>query len=189
MTTTSALGLVAAAAVLAATGTLIHHRRRLYRRQISAPRQLLPNEALMPVIADDLRSGHTVTMSVRGYSMRPLIEHERDKVLLAAVDRPLRRGDVILAEYAPKRYALHRLIRITPERITMQGDGNPYQTETFPPEAVMGRALGFYRRGSDKLLSVDSWQWRAYSHLWMALTPVRRYLLGLHRRLWFPLFR
>ena len=166
-----------------------HHRHNLQRTRKAGRRCVqIPNDKLIPYIAADVRSGHTVTFTVRGYSMRPFIEHERDKVVLAPIDSPLRRGDVILAEIAPKRYAMHRIIKLSAESITMQGDGNPWQTETFPPSAIIGRAKAFYRKGSDKPVSVESLTWRIYSRLWMAFKPVRRYLLALHRRLWLPLF-
>lgn len=163
---------------------LLGRFRRLHRKQrLQHHRVEIPNEKLIPYIAADIKRGHTVTIIVRGVSMRPFIEHERDKVVLSPITTPLQVGDVVLAEYAPKRYALHRIIKLSDSSITMQGDGNPYQTETFPPEAVIGRATAFYRKGSSTPLSVESRTWRIYSRIWMALTPIRRYLLGIHRRL------
>lgn len=173
-------GLFVVVAMLIALRTF---RRKRRKRRLQYNRVEIPNEKLIPYIAADIKRGHTVTIIVRGVSMRPFIEHERDKVVLAPITKPLAVGDVILAEYAPKRYALHRIIKLTADSITMQGDGNPYQTETFPPQAVIGRATAFYRKGSSTPLSVESRTWRIYSRIWMALTPIRRYLLGIHRRL------
>ncbi|MBR1446041.1 MAG: hypothetical protein IJ586_02995, partial [Alloprevotella sp.] len=83
---------------------LLGRVRRLHRKQrLQHHRVEIPNEKLIPYIAADIKRGHTVTIIVRGVSMRPFIEHERDKVVLAPITKPLAVGDVILAEYAPKR--------------------------------------------------------------------------------------
>ena len=66
----------------------------------------------------------SVTITVRGYSMRPFLEDRRDKVILIPPRAP-RIGEVVLAEVDDKRYALHRVIKKEGETYTMQGDGNP----------------------------------------------------------------
>ena len=58
----------------------------------------LSNEILIPKIADDIRQGYTVTLPLRGFSMRPYLEDGRDKALLVPVTSELRIGDVVLAE-------------------------------------------------------------------------------------------
>ena len=42
----------------------------------------IPNKILMPEIVKMLNEGHTVTLRLKGYSMRPFLEDERDKALL-----------------------------------------------------------------------------------------------------------
>ena len=82
----------------------------------------------------------SVTFVVRGYSMRPFVEHERDKVILVPPRTP-KVGDVVLAEIAAKRYALHRVIKIKDGIYTMQGDGNPTSlVEHFTEEKIVGIA-------------------------------------------------
>lgn len=123
----------------------------------------------------------SVTFVVRGFSMRPFIEHERDKVILVPPRRP-KVGDVVLAEIAKKRYALHRVIKIDGDRFIMQGDGNPTRlTESFTMEGVVGIAEAFVRKG--KVVPVTSRKWRYYSTAWRLLKPVRRILLAIYRRI------
>ncbi len=123
----------------------------------------------------------SVTFVVRGFSMRPFIEHERDKVILVPPRRP-KVGDVVLAEIAKKRYALHRVIKIDGDRFIMQGDGNPTRlTETFTMEDVVGIAEAFVRKG--KVVPVTSRKWRYYSTAWRLLKPMRRILLAIYRRI------
>ena len=48
------------------------------------------------LIRERIASGQTVEMSPRGVSMLPIIKEGRDSVILAPVDRPIERYDVIL---------------------------------------------------------------------------------------------
>lgn len=136
----------------------------------------IPNEILIPQVAELVKKGHTVTLPLRGFSMRPYLEDQRDKALLTSVPLYLNVGDVILAQIAPKRYALHRIVEIKGDIITMYGDGN-FSPEYIERQDVLALAIGFYRKGKDKLDTVEGMKYRIYWHLWIKLRPIRRYLL------------
>lgn len=138
--------------------------------------QFLANEVLIPEIKKLIDEGQTVTFRVRGRSMRPMIEGDRDSVVLVPCDpATIRKGDVILAEVAPKRYVLHRIVAVDGDRLTMRGDGNLMGTETFSRQYVIGRAEAFIRKG--RKLRMDSLRWRMYSCFWTHTLSWRRYLL------------
>lgn len=121
----------------------------------------------------------SVTFTVRGFSMRPFLENGRDKVVITPPQEP-QIGQVVLAEYAPKRYALHRIIAIDGNKITMQGDGNRLsQTESFPAEKLIGTAVAFIRKG--KRVNTDSKCWLRYSKFWMRCRRMRNTLLLIYR--------
>lgn len=142
----------------------------------------LSNEILIPQIAEQINQGYNVTLPLRGYSMRPFLEDGRDKALLTAVKEPLKVGDVILAEISPKRWALHRIIEIKGENITMYGDGN-FSPEYITKQNVIAIATEFYRKGREKPTHVDSKLYTIYWQAWIKLRPIRRYLL-LIWKLW-----
>jgi SOS-response transcriptional repressor LexA len=122
-----------------------------------------------------------VTFVVRGFSMRPFLEHERDKVVLSPPRSP-KIGEVVLAEIKEKRYALHRVIAFKNGIYTMQGDGNPTRmTENFTEEKIVGIADAFIRKG--RYVPTNGRKWRTYSAVWMMLKPFRRILLAIYRRL------
>lgn len=144
------------------------------------------NELLIPEIIRMMDEGHTVTLRLRGFSMRPFLEDNRDKALLTKA-KNIKVGDAVLAETAPKRYVLHRVVAIEGDHVTLRGDGN-LGCEHCRKEDVKGFVIGFYRKGRNKLDRTDALKWRIYSRLWMELLPLRRYLLGAYRRIWIPLF-
>lgn len=136
----------------------------------------------MPEIAQLIAEGHTVTLPLKGNSMRPYLVHMRDKALL---EKPtnLCVGDVVLAEVSTKYYVLHRIIGISPDgdlqKITLRGDGN-FSTEICSSTDVIAIATAFYRKGRTTADKVSSRKYRLYSWLWMNTFPLRRYFLKLH---------
>lgn len=139
------------------------------------------NAILMPEVVAMLNEGHTVTLPLRGFSMRPFLEDRRDKALLSAAGE-VAVGDVVLAEIAPKRYVLHRVVKLDGDKVTLRGDGN-LANEYCLLGDIRAKAQGFYRKGRDTLDHVGSCKWRIYSAIWTRLYPIRRYLLFIHRHL------
>ena len=132
----------------------------------------LPNEVLLAEVSQLIREGYSVTLTVRGFSMRPFLEDRRDKAVLAPYDT-LRLGDVILAEITPGHYVLHRIVGLDGDTITLMGDGN-----------LVGRETCTRGKGSERPVSTDGRLWKTYSALWTRLLPVRRYLLAFYRLVW-----
>lgn len=142
----------------------------------------IDNNLLMQEITRMFGEGRqSVTIVVRGYSMRPFLEDRRDKVTLVPPRTP-RRGDVVLAAIGDNRYALHRVIKAGNGTYTMRGDGNPLNmTETFHDADIIAVVQSFTRKG--KTITTDSPTWRRYSFWWETLKPFRRIMLAVYRRL------
>ena len=136
----------------------------------------LANEVFLPQVVQMLHEGHTVTLPLRGRSMRPFLEDGRDKALLVAVKESPRVGDAVLAEISKGHYVLHRIVKIEGEQVTLRGDGN-LGTETCRTQDIRALATAFYRKGRNEPDSVKGWKWRTYSWWWTKLLPIRRYLL------------
>lgn len=144
------------------------------------------NAEFLPEVVKMLNEGRTVTLRLRGYSMRPFLENDRDKALLIKPSK-VKVGDPVLAEISPRHFVLHRIEKIEGEEITLRGDGN-LATEHCKKENIVGGVIGFYRKGRTQMDRTDGRKWKTYSFFWTNLLPVRRYLLGAYRRWWIPLF-
>ena len=138
--------------------------------------RMIANEVLLPQVVQMLQEGHTVTLPLRGRSMRPFLEDGRDKALLVAVKETPRVGDAVLAEISKGHFVLHRIVKIEGDRVTLRGDGN-IGTEHCRMDDIRALATAFYRKGRNEADSVKGWKWHIYSGWWMRLLPVRRYLL------------
>lgn len=135
----------------------------------------LANAEFLPHVTALIKEGHTVTLPLRGRSMRPFLEDGRDKALLAA-PTDINVGDAVLAEIHPGHYVLHRIVEIIEKQVTLRGDGN-LNNEYCQIEDIRAKAIGFFRKGRSKADHVSGLKWRIYSALWMRLYPIRRYLL------------
>src|SRR5574344_410664 len=126
----------------------------------------LPNDKFLPIVRQVIQEGHSATIRVKGFSMRPFLETCRDKVILS---KPfgIKTGDAVLAEIEKGHFVLHRIIAINGTHITLMGDGNIQGTEACELSDIAGKVTTFIRKG--KPVSVQSRRWRIYSYLWPKL--------------------
>lgn len=151
------------------------------KEHIATRKMKMANSILIPEVIKMIDDGHSVTLPLKGYSMRPFLEDGRDKALLVKPAKELEVGDVVLAEIAPLHFVLHRIIDITEKGIVLRGDGN-LANEYCSESNVKALATAFYRKGRKTADSTDGKKWKIYSWWWMRLYPIRRYLLFIYRK-------
>lgn len=166
--------------VLAAPVRRLRRKRaaRLEQAEAGVRRKEYPNDRILAQVRSLIEEGHTATICVKGYSMRPFLEHCRDKVTLASC-QTLQVGDAVLAEVLPGCFVLHRIIRIDGDRLTLMGDGNLYGTEQCMRRDVAGIVTHYIRCGHT--VPASSRRLRLGIRVWCILLPVRRYLLFIYR--------
>ena len=139
---------------------------------------------MMEGIRDLISEGKTITLTVKGNSMNPFVVHLRDQMTLGPwKDEDLKKGTVALVKDIDGNYLIHRIIKRDNDKVVLLGDGNIVQTETATLDNVIGIMYSITRKG--RTYTSRNLIWRAYSAIWMLLTPVRRYPLGLWRKI-FP---
>ena len=130
----------------------------------------LPNDILLEEVGALLKEGREVSFTPKGASMLPFIKGGRDNVTLRKMDK-VEVGDIVLVRLSDMRYVLHRVIRIDGEALEIMGDGNIFGTEKCSTGDVMGT------------VTLISGHKPTRGRLWRWLKPVRRYLLGIYRRI------
>ena len=137
---------------------------------------------MMEEIRALISEGKTVKLTVKGNSMNPFLVSMRDQMTLGPwKDEDIRKGCVALVKDNRGSYLIHRIIKRDEKTVTLLGDGNIGFTETATFDNIIGIMYSVTRKGRE--WASDSFLWRFYSWSWMLLTPVRRWLLGLWRRL------
>lgn len=156
--------------------------RKKYRKRngivSNQPRHELPNDAWLGEVSQMLREGKPYAIFVKGYSMRPFIEHTRDRVFLEKCDH-YNVGDAVLAQIAPGHYVLHRIIEKQGENLTLQGDGNVKGVELCKEGDVSGVVTQYIR--PNRIISADDPKLVRRIKLWRKLRPIRKYLLFIYK--------
>ena len=155
-------------------------RRRYQKRNgttSNQPRRELPNDAWLGEVSQMLREGKPYAIYVKGYSMRPFIEHTRDRVFLEKRDT-YNIGDAVLAPIAPGHYVLHRIIEKQGDNLTLQGDGNLKGVELCKEGDVSGVVTQYIR--PNRIIPADDPKLVRRIKLWRKLRPIRRYLLLIY---------
>lgn len=134
-------------------------------------------QELMPEVGRLIREGKTVVLPVRGNSMRPFIQNGNDCVELHPLPPVLRKGDVVLARTSKGYYVLHRVTAISPDLLTLEGDGNIGLRETCRPSDVLARAEWVIDAHKEKHSLLDR-RARIKWRIWYMLRPLRRVLLA-----------
>lgn len=148
-------------------------------RKIRVKEKQFSNAAFIPEIVKLLDEGHSVTLLLRGYSMRPFLEDGRDKALLIKAKNPVV-GAPVLAEVGTGHFVLHRIVKIKGDDVVLRGDGN-VNVEKCKLSDIKGEAIGFYRKGRTSIDKTNGIKWNLYSFVWTLLLPLRRYLLAIYR--------
>jgi len=163
------------------TSALLTPWRRRYRKRNGVvsdqARKELPNDVWLGEVSQMLREGKPYAIYVKGYSMRPFIEHTRDRVFLEKRDS-YNVGDAVLAQIAPGHYVLHRIIEKKGGHLTLQGDGNVRGVEHCQEQDVSGVVTQYIR--PHRIIPADDPKLVRRIRLWRRLRPIRRCLLFIY---------
>ena len=123
--------------------------------------------------------GVEVTFPVNGRSMRPFIEGGRDSVVLVRPEnvKPL---DVVLAKTDDGRFVIHRVMEMAGDRVTLMGDGNLLGREHADCKQIYAKVTHVVHPNVYKR-SLYTPFIQFVQKMWVALLPLRRYLLKFYR--------
>ena len=138
--------------------------------------------SLSPLIEEILKDGGTATLTITGTSMWPMLCHRVSRVRLAPVGE-LKKGDLPLYRRDNGAYVLHRILSVEPDgTYTCCGDNQWHLERGLRHDQMIAVVTDFCRKG-DAWVSGNDWKYRLYARLWMAVRPLRRYILGGMRRI------
>ena len=128
-----------------------------------------------------VKEGLCVTLPVNGQSMLPFIIGGKESVILQKPEN-LQVGHVILAWVDGTHYVVHRIKAIDGEAVTLTGDGNLGALEHCQVSDVRALATHVIDAKGRKHDLYTKWRMRGV-YVWNVLFPLRRYILGIYRRL------
>jgi Peptidase S24-like len=118
------------------------------------------------LIRDAVAAGGEMWVRGSGGSMHPTIRHA-DPVLLAPLERAVRRGQIVLVPLGP-RLMLHRVVAVQGDVVLTRGDARQRNDAPVARSAVVARAVAVRRRRSVTTLVLT---------LRFGIAPLMRFLL------------
>ncbi len=146
-------------------------------RRTIAPEILL--EEYRQLLAEEPKA-ENLPLTVTGGSMVPFLVGGRDRVFLSRLERPARRGDILLYRRDNGAYVLHRVYSLEEGSMTMVGDAQQQLEPGIRPDQVMALVTGAERKG--KLQKPGAFWWDFFAKVWIRVVPLRRFLHGIYSK-------
>ena len=150
----------------------------------------------------------SLPLVISGNSMSPFLIHGRDTVYLSRIERPVRRGDVILYRRDNGAYILHRVYAVeapgrdaagqasdaagfsgvadasgapAPVRYTMVGDAQSVLEPGIRRDQMIAIMTAADRKGRRQ--EPGSFWWEFFEKVWIRMVPVRQLVRAVYERL------
>lgn len=135
-------------------------------------------EVLMEDLLKTMEETQTVPLVISGSSMTPFLVHGRDTVYLSKIQRPLKKGDMILYRRDSGAYILHRICDLDGETYTLVGDAQTQREPGIRREQVLALVTAVRRKG--RLLQPGSFWWEFFEKIWLRLIPLRPVIVRIY---------
>lgn len=135
---------------------------------------------LYPIIQEALELGKIIKFTPSGISMRPLLEHRRDTVLLNPITEQLKKYDIVLFRREDGTFVLHRIVKVCQDVYWIRGD-NQYTTEkNIQKEQIIGVVGEIYR--NKKKIKKEGVIYKSYTVLWNYLYWIRKIIVKVYTK-------
>lgn len=146
-------------------------------RDKAMKKYILTTDELLAALQETFRNDGGFPLEVTGWSMRPLLRHERDTVWLRPFcQENCKRGSILLYRRPNGRMVLHRVRKCLPGGYCMNGDAQS-QCENISSEQVVAQAYQICRKG--RRISCYAPELRIWDALWYPTRPIRPLLFRI----------
>lgn len=138
-------------------------------------KKIVPLSAIYPLMWKMLEKGGTVTITVAGWSMQPMVYNRRDTVTLVKPQLPLKKYDLPLFRLDNGKFILHRVVKVYKNgNYKCQGDNRWEPEDNIRDDQIIGVVKSFNR--NRKQIDVDkSFGYWLYTRTWKFLHPFKKY--------------
>lgn len=135
-------------------------------------------EKLIEVMKESFDRGESLPLIVTGHSMRPLLRHLRDKVILVSPKKkPPAIHDIILFRRKNGKIVLHRILRVTKNGdLVLNGDAQ-MELERVEKNQVLAVVSAVVRK--NRYISCDRKLYKSYVKTWTSIRMARRYFIAV----------
>lgn len=135
---------------------------------------------LAPLIEDQLQNGGSVSFTVKGISMSPMLADGVDSICIKKAVFPLKKYDIPFYRRENGQFVLHRIIKVTPNGYICRGDHQIEKEYPVTDDMIIGVLNGYTHKGKEK--RVDGFRYRLYAFIFVHTAYLRYYTRALFRR-------
>ena len=145
-------------------------------------RKMLPPEVLLEeyrrILVEEPQVA-ALPLIVSGSSMTPFLISGRDTVHLSRLERPARRGDILLYRRDNGDYVLHRVRRVEKDgTLTIIGDAQTELEHGIREDQIIAVVTSVIRKG--KRMGPGDFWWEFFEKVWIRMIPLRRLVWRLY---------
>lgn len=130
---------------------------------------------LYPMISEMIQSNGSVTFTVVGQSMQPMLYNKRDSVTLIKAELPLKKYDLPFYRMDDGRFILHRVLKINSDgTYECRGDNCWNYESNIRDEQIIGIVKSFSRNGKQIEVNNSKGYW-LYTRTWKFFHPFKKY--------------
>ena len=145
-------------------------------------RNILPPEVLLEEYRRILAEEPEITalpLIISGASMTPFLIPGRDTVYLSRLERPVRRGDILLYQRDNGQYVLHRVWRVEKDgTFTIVGDAQKELERGIREDQIIAIVTSVIRKG--QRMGPGGFWWEFFEKVWIRMIPVRHLIWRLY---------
>ena len=131
--------------------------------------------SISDLFTETLDSGGRVKLPVKGVSMYPLIRPSGDYALVEKA-YSYRKYDIIFYKRQDGSYVLHRIVGEDKDGFILAGDSETDKERGITSDQILAKAVCIIRRNRE--IDTSSFFYKVYSMLWVALMPLRPFIIG-----------
>ncbi len=142
---------------------------------------------LEPQMRAELEAGKLVEFETHGFSMIPLLHDGGDRVVLEKPHGKLELDDVVLCKTTLDKYVLHRVVGFEGNGYATKGDNCLIGEYCRCDADVIGKAVGFVRKGKYVDVNSDSYKFYVkhvyfFVNLWRKFWRIADFFVRLRRK-------
>lgn len=131
------------------------------------------------VLTDIIACGNAVSVLACGVSMYPFLRNRRDTIHIGKADlSKLKRGDIVLFRRKNGQYVIHRIYSKDKKENQFYLIGDFQSVKEGPVEAEQIKGIVVLAKRNEKIIQPGNIVWEFYEHIWLALVPVRRFIIS-----------
>lgn len=124
-----------------------------------------------------LKEKEQIEVLTSGRSMEPLFKEHRDIAVVSRVEKPFKKGDIVLYSRDEKSFILHRIVKIKGENLIIRGDNNLNFESDIKADRVIGVLTALYRKG--KYMTAEDIPFKAFA----VFSKIRYPFIYVYRKL------